>query len=92
MHSIAIRIPANMRALADGQATINVQASQVGGALDQLLERYPDLRARLVNSSGELQSFVNVFLNDRSIRDLAGRNTELTAGDQLLIVPALAGG
>ncbi len=90
--TVNIRIPANMRSLAGEQALVEVFASTVGEALDKLVGRYPELRPRLLDDSGELQSFVNVFLQEQSVRDLQGLDTPLGSSDEVLIIPALAGG
>lgn len=90
--SLTIRIPANMRNLANGEPEVTVDGSTVQEALDGLISKHPDLRARLLDESGDLQSFVNVFVDNRSIRELEGLKTSIAADSELLIVPALAGG
>ncbi len=89
---IHIHIPANLREYTDGRTSVEVTGEQVGEALHQLCASYPPIYDRLLSDSGQLHSFVNVFMNGRSIRDLDGLNTKLEEGGSLLIVPALAGG
>ena len=92
MKRIRIRIPANMRPLTGQQPMIEVSAATVGEALDDLLLQYPDLRPRLLDESGELHGFVNLFAHDRSVRDLQGLSTPFNSDTELLIISALAGG
>ena len=87
-----IRIPANMRSLADGCVSCSVEATSVGKAVDELLNRYPALKPRLVDDQGAPQPFVNLFLNGQSVRDLEGMDTQIEGDTELLIVAALAGG
>ena len=89
---VHISIPSNLRPHTSQLAKIEVEGSVVGPALQQLCAAHPDLRPKLFASDAELHSFINVFVNSRSIRDLDGLATPLAEGDTLLIVPALAGG
>ena len=86
-----IRIPTPLRAYTDGASSVDVQGETVGQALDDLVGRYPDLRAHLFNDD-ELRSFVNIFLDDEDIRFLGGLDTEIEAEDSLRIIPSIAGG
>ena len=86
-----IRIPTPLRAYTDGASSVDVQGETVGQALDDLVGRYPDLRAHLFNDD-ELRSFVNIFLDDEDIRFLGGLDTEIDAEDSLRIIPSIAGG
>jgi molybdopterin synthase sulfur carrier subunit len=90
--SISIRIPANMRSTTDGQACIESEGESVAEAIHGVCERFPELKTRLLDDSGELLSYVNVFLGDTNICDLAGLETQLENHGELLIVSALAGG
>ena len=90
--SVRIHIPANLRNFTDGQSSVQVEGDSVAESLRELSNRYPSLRDKLLAPGGELHSFVNLFVGDRSIRDLDGLATTLAHGDTLLIVPALAGG
>ncbi len=90
--TVRIRIPANLREFTERQGTVEVNGSQVNEALQSLIEAYPGLREKLLASDGQLQSFINLFVGDRSVRELEGLATELSPGATLLIVSALAGG
>lgn len=87
----SIKIPTPLRAYTDNQAQINVSGTNVGAALNDLVTQYPELRQHLFNGA-ELRNFVNVFLDDEDIRFLDGLNTEITAEDNLRIIPSIAGG
>jgi molybdopterin converting factor small subunit len=69
-----------------------VRGATVGAALDELAERYPQLRQHLFNEDGELRSFVNVFVNSEDVRYLRRTETPLSEGDTVRIVPSIAGG
>ena len=90
--SVRIRLPANMRPLAGNQAVVAVEATTVGEAFEQLLGEYPDLRERLLDRDGDLQSYVNVFVNEANIREASQLDTPVKGGDELLVIAALAGG
>ncbi len=87
-----IQLPANMRALADNQSQVAVAGETVGQALQELVNLHPDLASRLLNESGQLQSYVNVFVDQQSVRGLQELETPLGPDSEILIVAALAGG
>jgi molybdopterin synthase sulfur carrier subunit len=86
------RIPGPLRRLSDGQNTVDVQASDLATAIDALDARYPGFRDRLLDESGELRQFVNVYLNDEDVRLGAGLAAKVQEKDEISIVPAVAGG
>jgi len=90
--SIEIRLPTALRAFADKQERISVEAKTVGEALDQLFSKHDRLRQQLMSADGKLRSFVNVYVNDDDARDKQGLATIVKEGDTILIVPAIAGG
>lgn len=90
--TIRIHIPANLREFTGGLSTVEATGENVGEALRELCTSHPSIRHRLLSANDHLHSFVNVFVNGHSIRDLEDLNTKLTEGASLLIVPALAGG
>lgn len=90
--TVHVHIPSSLRESTAQQSQVDVSATTVGSALQQLIAGYPGLEGRLLSASGELHSFVNVFVGERNIRDMQGLATGLTSGQTLLIVPALAGG
>ncbi len=90
--SVEIRLPTALRAFADKQEKITVEAKTVGQALDVLFGRHDRLKAQLLAPNGTLRSFVNVYVNDDDARDKQGLDTPVKDGDTVLIVPAIAGG
>jgi adenylyltransferase/sulfurtransferase len=90
--AVTINIPTPLRAFADGQDRIDVPAGSVDHALVQLTTRYGRLKTHLFQEDGRLRSFVNVYVNDRDIRDLDRGATEASDGDEISIVPSIAGG
>ncbi|HVO44556.1 MAG TPA: MoaD/ThiS family protein [Aggregatilineales bacterium] len=86
-----IKIPAPLRVYTGDQAEIPVEGQTVQAALDDLLKRYPDLRAHLFNE-GELRNFVNIFVGEEDIRYRDGLDTPLEPGEKLRIIPTIAGG
>ena len=90
--AVSISIPSALRAYTDGKASVSVDASTAGQALDALTSGYPGLAKHLRDAEGKLRSFVNVYLNDEDIRHLQKDATELREGDTLIIVPSIAGG
>lgn len=88
----SIRIPTPLRPYTDNLKEVEINASNVGEALDALNERYPNLRPHLYDESGNLRAYVNIFLGKEDIRNLRGQATPLTGDDRLMIVPSIAGG
>lgn len=87
-----IRIPTPLRPYASGQAEVPVSGGTVGAALTDLTTHYPALRQQIYSESGELRSFVNVFLNQNNVSELEGVDTPISELDRLMIVPSIAGG
>jgi sulfur-carrier protein len=87
-----IRIPPVLRANAGGNKQVDVDGSTVGEVLATLVGQFPGLRSQLLTEDGELNRFVNVYLNDEDIRYLQERATPVGPRDTLLILPAMAGG
>lgn len=88
---IRVHIPTPMRQHTDGQATVEVAGLTVQGALDDLAKRFPAIVQRLFEN-GQVRRFVNIYLNDEDIRYLDNLTTQLKDGDELSIIPAVAGG
>jgi molybdopterin converting factor small subunit len=88
---VQIRIPTPLRQLTQGKDLVTAQPGTVRAALDELETQYPGIKARLLDDKG-VRRFVNVYLGEEDIRFLQGLDTELKAGDELTIVPAIAGG
>ena len=87
-----LRIPTPLRPYAEGQTEVKVQGSNVGEALDDLVNQFPALKKHLFNDVDELRPFVNLFLGDEDVRHLQGVDTPLKEGDKLMIIPSIAGG
>jgi sulfur-carrier protein len=86
------RIPGPLRRLSDGQTTVEVEASDLSTAIEALDARFPGFKDRLLDESGELRQFVNVYLNDEDVRLGAGLGSKVRDKDEISIVPAVAGG
>jgi adenylyltransferase/sulfurtransferase len=89
---VTLRIPAPLRAFTRHLSAVPVRAGTVSAALDALIDLFPGLRSHLFDEHGEVRSFVNLYRNDEDIRYLDHGRTELRAGDELVIVPSIAGG
>ena len=87
-----VRLPALMRSYTSGQTLIPVSGRSVQAALDDLLGQFPVLRPHLCNAHGKLRPFVNVFVNQENIKNLAGMETPLNETDQVLLMPSISGG
>ena len=87
-----VRIPTPLRALTKGTAEVQAKGGSVAAVVDDLERQFPGLRERLVDEGGELRRFINIYVNEEDIRFLQGKKTALKEGDQVSIVPAIAGG
>jgi molybdopterin converting factor small subunit len=90
--SVEVKLPTMLRAAADGQSSVSIEGDSIGAAFKALVERYPGLRDNLLDASGGLHKFVNVYKDDDDIRYLDGLDTVLADGDVVSIIPAVAGG
>lgn len=88
----SILIPTVLRQYCGDNASVEVQAENVGQALEQLTTAYPDIKKHLFDKKGKLRSFVNLYLGEDDIRYLEKEATALKASDELLIIPSIAGG
>ncbi len=89
---IKVRIPTPLRPLTRGQGEVEAKGGSVAELIDHLEGMHPGLKARLCDEKGELRRFVNVYVNEEDIRFLKGKDTVLKDGDEVSIVPAIAGG
>jgi sulfur-carrier protein len=87
----AVRIPPTLRADVGGARELEADGSTVAAVIDDLVDRYPPLAAQLLQD-GELASFVNVYLDGEDVRTRDGLDTEVADDDQLILLPAMAGG
>ena len=90
--TVSVRIPTPLRSSVGGHSAVETSGTTVGDVLDNLIVTYPDLKANLYTDDGSLRQFVNVYVNDDDIRYLDGTDTSITAGDEVSIVPSIAGG
>lgn len=89
---VTIHIPAPLREHADHQDRVMAEGGTVAAVLEELGRRFPALSDRLFEKPGCLRRFVNVYVNDEDIRYLNSLDTGLNPGDQVSIIPAVAGG
>ncbi len=89
---VIVRIPGPLRRVTNGEQQVEVDAANVIETIDALESKYPGIKERLCDESGDLRYFVNVYLNGEDVRFLQGLETATKAGDELSIVPAVAGG
>jgi len=87
-----VRLPSVLRAHAGGERAIEVEGATIGDAVQALVGRHPALAEQLLTPEGELHRFVNVYLNGRDVRYLAGLATPVEARDEIRLLPAIAGG
>ena len=89
--AVTVKIPTQLRAATDGEGVADVEGSTVGEVLDALYDRYGELRSRIAEDGG-LRRFVNVYVGGEDIRFLDGLDTAVEDGDEVTILPAVAGG
>ena len=87
-----IRIPPVLRASVGGEKQISADGSNVGEILRSVADAHPDTQSQLFSADGDLNRYVNVYLNDEDVRVLDGLDTSVSATDTLVILPAMAGG
>ena len=87
-----IHIPTPLRQYVGKQSTVEVKAGTVGEAMNALVAKHPDVRRHLYTDDGKLRAFVNLYVNDEDIRYLQKEGTAVHEGDNISIVPSIAGG
>ncbi len=90
--AVNVYIPTPFRRHTGGQARVQVEGLTVGEALRALVQAYPELEGQIFAADGQVQAFLNVFVNEEEIRSLAGLDTRLKPGDEVALIPAMAGG
>jgi sulfur-carrier protein len=90
--TVEVRIPTMMRPDAGGQATAQANGATVAEVLDDLVLQFPRLQGKFTNDDGSLHKFVNVYVNDEDVRYLERLDTKVADGDEIAILPAVAGG
>jgi sulfur-carrier protein len=89
---VLVRIPTPLRSLTAGNAEIRAKGETVSDLVEDLERQFPGLRERLLDDQGAIRRFINFYINEEDIRFLQGAQTVLKDGDQVSIVPAIAGG
>lgn len=87
-----VRIPPVLRPAVGGEREVSAEGATVGAVLSALVEAHPETREQIFAQDGELNRYVNVYLNDEDVRVLDGLGTDVGASDELVILPAMAGG
>ena len=87
-----VKVPPVLRAQTGGEAEVEVEGADVGAVLRALASEHPGTQKQLFGDDGELNRYVNVYLNDEDVRVLDGLETEVTTDDVVVILPAMAGG
>jgi molybdopterin synthase sulfur carrier subunit len=90
--SVKVRIPTPLRKLTNELDIVTTDGGTLGAAIDGLESEYPGLKERICDEQGEIRRFVNIYINGEDVRFLSGLQTNLKAGDEVSIVPAVAGG
>jgi molybdopterin synthase sulfur carrier subunit len=89
---VLVRIPTPLRGVTKGNAEVQAAGDTVDALVDDLERQFPGLKERLLDEGGDLRRFVNVYVNQEDVRFLQGKKTALKDGDEVSIVPAIAGG
>jgi molybdopterin synthase sulfur carrier subunit len=87
-----VRIPTPLRRLTKGESQVEVECSTLDQCIEALEKTYPGIKERLYDENGELRRFINFYVNGNDVRFLQGRQTPIKPGDEVSIVPAVAGG
>jgi molybdopterin synthase sulfur carrier subunit len=90
--AVTVKIPTPLRNLTGDVAEVSSESTSLTALVEELEGTYPGMRERLVDEGGELRRFVNLFVNGEDVRFLQGLGTTLNDGDEVSIVPAVAGG
>ena len=90
--AVTVRIPTPLQRLTSGQGEVQCEGGNVAELLKDLEKRYPGIQERICDEQGKLRRFVNIFVNEEDIRFLQGDQTAIKDGDDVSIIPAIAGG
>ena len=90
--SVSVRIPTILRTYTKGQAEVQAEGKTLAEVIDALEEAYPGIRARVLDDTGKIRRFVNVYVNDDDVRFSEGLDTPTPQGATISIIPAVAGG
>jgi sulfur-carrier protein len=89
---VNVRIPTPLRKLTKDKDIVQATGPTIQAIIDNLEKEYPGLKERLCDEQGEVRRFVNIYLNDEDIRFAQGRGTVVKDGDEISVIPAIAGG
>jgi sulfur-carrier protein len=90
--TVKVKVPTQLRSLTDGSGEVEASNGKLTEVIADLEQRHPGLKERLLDDSGQLRRFVNVYLDDEDVRFLDGLQTDVPDGAQISIIPAVAGG
>ncbi len=90
--AVTVRIPTPLRRLTQNQPEVEAEGDTVESLIENLEANYPGIKERICDESGNIRRFVNIYLNDEDIRFLDGNATAVKDGDEISVIPAIAGG
>lgn len=90
--TVKVLIPTPLQKFTHNEASVECEAATINTLVDSLESRFPGIKARLCDDDGKLRRFLNFYVNEEDIRFLENQDTELSDGDEVSIVPAVAGG
>ena len=89
---INVRIPTPLRPMTGGKSEVEIAGNTVSEIIDNLGSAHPGIKERVYDEQGEVRRFINIYVNEEDIRFLTGKDTPLKDGDEVSIIPAIAGG
>ncbi len=89
---IKVRIPTPLRPMTGGKNEVEIAGNSVGEIIENLGSAHPGIKERICDEQGEVRRFINIYVNEEDIRFLTGKETPLKDGDEMSIIPAIAGG
>jgi sulfur-carrier protein len=90
--SVVVRLPGALRDSTGGNTKVEARGKTLAEVIDDLDRRYPGLKSRIIDDLGQLRSYVNVFIGDRDARTAGGTGAHVSEGDEVMVIPAMAGG
>jgi len=90
--SVEVKIPAPLRELTGNLTKVEIEGNTVQDLIENLEKQFPGVKERLCDETGKIRQFINFYVNEKDIRFLENENTKLKAGDEVSIIPAIAGG
>ena len=90
--AVIVRIPTPLRKLTGNLSEVEVVGADISSIIENLEAKYPGLKERICDEAGNVRRFVNIYLNDEDIRFRDGKATAVKEGDEISIIPAIAGG